>query len=49
MFSIRLADHIFNIDNKYAYVQKMYKAYTSNEALEALISVTETAHLKMKR
>lgn len=41
MFSIKLAEHIFNIDNKYAYVQNLCKKYDSDETPEILISVTD--------
>lgn len=41
MFSIRLADQNFNIDNKYDYVQKQCKKYYSNDASGILISVTD--------
>ncbi|MCH5300390.1 MAG: hypothetical protein J1E56_03645 [Ruminococcus sp.] len=41
MFSIRLANHNFNIENKYNYVYKLCKKYYSNERSGILISVTD--------
>lgn len=41
MFSIRVADHNFNIDNKYPYIHKLCKNYYSDEESGILISVTE--------
>lgn len=46
MFSIKLADRIFSIDNKYAYVQRLCEKYVINEASEVLISVTDDEILR---
>lgn len=41
MFSIKLADHIFRIDNQHAYVQELCEKFSIHEASEVLISVTD--------
>lgn len=46
MFSIKLADRVFSVDNKYAYVQELCEKYNSNEPSEALISVTDDEILR---
>lgn len=41
MFSIRLAEYNFNIDNKYNYAYELCKKHYSNENSGILISVTD--------
>ena len=41
MFTIKIAEHVFRIDNKYRFVWIMCEKFFTDEAPEALISVTE--------
>ena len=46
MFSIKLADHIFRIDNKHDYVHELCQKYESNESSGVLISVSDDEILR---
>lgn len=42
MFKVKFADHIFEIDNKYNYVEKLCRDYITYEQSEKVIKVTES-------
>lgn len=46
MFTMQLAEHTFNIDNKYIYTEKMCQRYLTDDIAEVTISVTDEEIIK---
>lgn len=49
MFQIKIAEHIFHVDNRYSYVEQLCRDYLTAEPAQIYISVSEEEILKENR